>query len=161
MKKIPENPFGYDTTEDNTGFLLWQVSSMWQQIQEKALRANFGLSQSQYVVLASTYWLNVLDREITQINLAQHTKIDKMTVSKILKILEDKSLIYRKPHSTDSRANAVYLTQEGKDLMSKAIDIIETIDKEFFLSFGKKIDKLNHILLKLIETNKNLFFQSF
>jgi DNA-binding MarR family transcriptional regulator len=154
MKKAA-NPFNYETLEDNTGFLFWQVSNIWRRIQEETLQTKLGISQSQYVILASVYWLNTHNAEVTQARLSQHTKMDKMTVSKILKILEDKSYVSRKGHSSDLRANAVFLTRQGEELMSRAISIIESIDQVFFISHDKSFNKFNANLLKLLKTNEN------
>jgi DNA-binding MarR family transcriptional regulator len=150
-------PFGYTTIEENTGFLLWQISHMWQSEQEKAMRENFGISQLQYVILASIYWLNIHRREVTQTCLSQHTKIEKMTISKNLELLQKKSYILRKTHSTDLRANAVCLTEKGKELVNRAVIVIENIDRKFFISLGKKINNFNDDLLKLIVCNQNAF----
>jgi DNA-binding MarR family transcriptional regulator len=152
-------PFSYKTIEDNTGFLLWQISHMWQYEQEKAMKENFNISQLQYVMMASIYWLNIHRTEVTQACLSQHTKIEKMTVSKNLKRLQKKSYIQRKAHSSDLRANAVSLTEQGTELIKQAVTVIEKIDREFFISLEKKITGFNNDLLKLIVYNENTFFK--
>lgn len=148
-----EGPFTIKNIEDNSGFLLWQVTHIWQQQQKKALEINYGISQSQYVILATTYWLTLEESEVTQITLSQHTKIEPMTVSQLLKVLQKKNYIYRKPHSVDTRAKAVYLTKEGEDLMSRAVETIETIDKLFFKSLSISAKKFNSELARIINAN--------
>ncbi len=152
MKKS-EYPFSIKYIEDNSGFLLWQVTSLWQQEQKRALEKNHGISHSQYVILASTYWLTLNDEEVTQVTLSQHTKIEPMTVSQILKGLQKRDYIFRQPHSVDTRAKAVYLTPEGKALMKEAIITIEGIDARFFGALGKGINRFNSEMIKLIKSN--------
>lgn len=154
MNESNQGPFKYNVAEENTGFLLWQVSHLWQQMQEKILKKDIGLTQSQYVILASIHWLNLHNREVTQAYLGRHTKIDKMRVSKILEILQKKTYVCRKAHLGDTRAKAVTLTAEGEKVLRKAIEIIESIDTEFFELLGDDIPGFNLYLRRLIEANK-------
>lgn len=146
-------PFSVKYIEDNSGFLLWQLTSLWQQEQKRALEINFRISHSQYVILASTYWLTLNGEEVTQIGLSQHTKMEPMTVSQILKGLQKSGYIVRQAHSADTRAKSVSLTDEGKDLMKDAIKMIEALDVKFFSVLGKGIKKFNADMMKLIKTN--------
>ncbi|GAB6009448.1 MarR family winged helix-turn-helix transcriptional regulator [Dysgonomonas reticulitermitis] len=155
MNQSNQGPFKYDVVEENTGFLLWQVSHLWQQMQESILKKHVGLTQSQYVILASIHWLNLHNKEVTQAYLGRHTKIDKMRVSEILGILQKKTYVCRKAHSGDTRAKAVTLTAEGEKVMEKAIEIIESIDTEFFKLLGDDIPSFNLYLRRLIEANKD------
>jgi len=151
--KEREYPFSIKQIEDNSGFLLWQVSSIWEQKQKYALESIHKITHSQYVIMASIYWLTLSGEEVTQISLSQHTKIEPMTVSQLLKVLQKKEYIHRKPHSKDTRAKTVYLTDNGKVLMEKAIVTIEAIDADFFKVLGRKIGKFNQEMLKLIYQN--------
>lgn len=146
-------PFGIKYIEDNSGFLLWQITSLWQQEQKKILQNEYNISHSQYVILASTYWLTLNDEEVTQIKLSHHTKMEPMTVSQILKGLQKIGYISRRAHSEDTRAKSVFLTAEGKELMKDAIKSIESIDAKFFSALGKGIGKFNTDMIKLIKNN--------
>lgn len=152
MKKN-DNPFSIEQLDDNTGFLLWQISSIWQLKQKKALEANYDITHTQYVLLASIYWLTLHNEEVTQISLSLHTKIEPMTISQVLKALQKKGYIFRQPHSKDTRAKAVYLTEDGKNLMKKAVITIEDIDTRFFEVLGKNVRKFNIQIQKLIKDN--------
>ncbi len=153
MRKNDNIPFSIKQLEDNSGFLLWQISSLWQQKQKKALEANYDITHTQYVLLASIYWLTLHDEEVTQVSLSAHTKIEPMTISQVLKVLQKREYTYRQPHSKDTRAKAVYLTEQGKDLMKDAIVTIETIDNRFFEVLGKNVNKFNSTMQKLIKNN--------
>ena len=146
-------PFTIKYIEENSGFLLWQVSSIWQQEQKRALEMTFRISHSQYVILASIYWLTLNDEEVTQIGLSQHTKMEPMTVSQILKGLQKVGYISRQAHSADTRAKSVSLTAEGRELMKDAIKLIESIDAKFFSILGKGQKKFNADMVKLIKAN--------
>jgi DNA-binding MarR family transcriptional regulator len=146
--------FSYDTIEANTGFLFWQLSHIWQYEQEKTLKKMFKITQLQYVILASAYWLTSHGMEVTQTFLSQHTKIEKMTLSKNLQILQERSYLHRKTYSSDLRANTVFLTEQGLDLLERAVKVIEEIDCKFFSPLGKSIDSFNVKLIALIKFNK-------
>lgn len=152
MKKF-EHPFSIRHIEDNSGFLLWQLTSIWQQQQKKVLEERHDISHSQYIVLASTYWLTLNQEEVTQVVLCKHTKIEPMTVSQILKGLQKNGYIERKPHSIDTRAKSVSLTPQGKALMKEAIETIENLDANFFKSLGKGINRFNSEMIRLIKMN--------
>jgi DNA-binding MarR family transcriptional regulator len=152
--KIMENPFLIENLEEDTGFLMLQASRLWEEYHERGLKKYHNLSHIQYAVLASVYWLVLhKEQEVTQIILAKHTKIDPMTISHIFKVLETKGYIYRKTHSTDVRAKAVFITEKGKELMNKAIPTVINIDEKFFKILGKKIKQFNNLLLSLLKAN--------
>lgn len=81
--KQTDNTFSVDKAEESSGFLLWQVTNLWQRAIKKALE-EYGLTHSQYVLLASIHWLTLHKQEVTQIVLSAHTKIDPMTTSTVL-----------------------------------------------------------------------------
>jgi DNA-binding MarR family transcriptional regulator len=152
--KVLNDPFVTENLEDDTGFLMLQTSRLWQEYQERVLKKYHNLSHIQYAVLASVYWLVLhQEKEVTQIILAKHTKIDPMTISQIFKVLEAKGYIYRKTHSADVRAKAVFLTEQGKELMSNAIATVVESDYKFFKILGKNIKQFNSYLIALLKAN--------
>ena len=155
MEKKEVSPFVVENLEEDTGFLMLQVSHLWENFHDKALKKYHGISHMQYAVLASVYWLVLhSDREVTQTILAQHTRIAPMTISQMFKVLEAKGYIYRKAHSTDVRAKAVDLTPEGKELMRKAVITILHVDTKFFRGLGKSIHRFNRCLIDILGTNE-------
>ncbi|HOY48200.1 MAG TPA: MarR family winged helix-turn-helix transcriptional regulator [Flavobacteriales bacterium] len=143
------NPFQFEEANDSSGFLLWQVTSLWQREIRKVLEP-FDLTHSQFVLLASMHWLTLEKKEVTQIILSQHTKIDPMTTSTVLRTLQRKDLIERKEHSTDTRAKSVALTPAGKTKVLQTVKIVEAFDDEFFAILGKEIPEFNQKLLRLL-----------
>lgn len=147
--KEKDNPFGFEKAEESSGFLLWQVSNLWQRGIKKALEP-FDLTHSQFVLLASTHWLVLHGQEVTQILLSSHAKIDPMTTSTVVRTLEQKGFIHRKEHTTDTRAKTVELTKSGTDLVHLAVVAVESFDELFFSKLGGNLNTFNQQLLDLM-----------
>ena len=111
--KSSDNTFSVEKAEESSGFLLWQVTSLWHREIKKALE-KYGITHSQYVLLASIHWLTLSGQEVTQVLLSNHTKIDPMTTSTVLRTLQQKSLIQRQENKRDTRAKTVELTEEKR-----------------------------------------------
>ena len=148
--KNNDNTFSVDTPDDSSGFLLWQVTNLWQREIKKALE-KYGLTHSQFVLLASIYWLTLNKQEVTQIVLSSHTKIDPMTTSTVLRTLQAKKLLQRQEHSTDTRAKTVELTEEGKKITKLAVKTVEKFDADFFKPLGEKTNEFNKKLIVLLK----------
>jgi MarR family transcriptional regulator, organic hydroperoxide resistance regulator len=147
--KSKENTFTVEKAEESSGFLLWQVTNLWQREIKKALE-QYGLTHSQFVLLASIHWLRLHKQEVTQVLLSGHTKIDPMTTSTVLRTLQQKGFLRRQEHRTDTRAKTVDLTEEGKKLIKKAVVTVEQFDASFFSVLGAKTAALNSQLLTLL-----------
>ncbi|MCE9501114.1 MAG: MarR family transcriptional regulator [Leptospira sp.] len=152
MKKT-DNTFSFEQAEDSSGFLLWQVTNLWQREIKKALE-KYELTHSQFVLLASIHWLSLYDQEVTQILLSSHTKIDPMTTSTVLRTLQVKGLLKRREHPTDTRAKTVELTDSGKILVRQAVKTVEKFDFDFFRILGNGTNSFNRnlgLLLRQME----------
>lgn len=147
--KSRENTFSVDYPEESTGFLLWQVTNLWQREIKKALEV-YEITHSQFVLLASIHWLTLHNQEITQIILSDHTKIDPMTTSTVLRTLQQKGLIQRQEHQTDTRAKTVALTANGIELIKKAVITVERFDQEFFSILETQKMVFNQQLIRLL-----------
>jgi len=149
MSKSSDNTFSVEKPEDSSGFLLWQVTNLWQREIKKALE-QYGLTHSQFVLMASIHWLTIHKQEVTQIVLSAHTKIDPMTTSTVLRTLQQKGFIQRQEHLTDTRAKTVGLTEDGKKIIKKAVVTVEKFDTEFFSLLGNKTKEFNKNLITLL-----------
>jgi MarR family transcriptional regulator, organic hydroperoxide resistance regulator len=147
--KSNDNIFSVEKSEESSGFLLWQVTNLWQREIKKALE-QYGLTHSQFVLLASIHWLTLHKQEVTQVVLSSHTKIDPMTTSTVLRTLQQKGFIQRQEHLTDTRAKTVGLTEEGKKIIKKAVVTVEKFDANFFSLLGSKTIELNKNLQTLL-----------
>lgn len=151
--KSSDNTFSVEKAEDSSGFLLWQVTNLWQREIKKALES-YDLTHSQFVLMASIHWLTLHKQDVTQILLSSHTKIDPMTTSTVLRTLQSKGLLQRQEHLTDTRAKTVALTNNGKKIVKQAIITVETFDKTFFAVLGNTTQKFNDQLVTLLEQKK-------
>lgn len=150
-----ESPFIIENLKDDTGFLVLQVSNLWNNCHDRALKKYHGLSHMQYALLASICWLVYhSDKQVTQSFLSQHTKINPMTISQIFKVLEAKGLIVRTKHPTDVRAKIVSLTDEGNELIIRAFKTIWDVDAKFFKILGKNSNRFNSYLYDLLIANE-------
>ncbi len=106
--------------EDDIGYLLWTIMRMWQRERQKHFE-KFNTTVSQMELLGGVYYLNQMEDEVTQIVLSQQTGIDPMTTSTILRNLEKKGLVVRRPSKTDTRARVVDTTEKGNELLLSVI----------------------------------------
>ena len=147
--KSNEKIFSVETPEESSGFLLWQVTNLWQREIKKALE-KYDLTHSQFVLLASILWLSQQEESVTQILLATHTKIDPMTTSTVLRTLQKKGLLQRQEHLTDTRAKTVALTTRGHKIAKLAVKTVEIFDGDFFQPLGDKTKDFNKKLNSLL-----------
>ncbi len=151
--KTDNNTFSVEKPEDSSGFLLWQVTNLWQREIKKALK-KYGLTHSQFVLMASIHWLSLKGEEVTQILLSTHTKIDPMTTSMVLRTLQKRQFLQRQEHSTDTRAKTVELTNNGIEIIKQAVVTVENFDTEFFATLGIGAEEFNRQLLTLLKREK-------
>ncbi|MBC6109992.1 MarR family winged helix-turn-helix transcriptional regulator [Pedobacter fastidiosus] len=150
---MSDKNFSVKNADDSSGFLLWQVTALWQRGIKKALNVH-NLTHSQFVLLASLLWLSRQSEEVTQIDLSAHSKIDPMTTSTVLRTLQTKKFLKRKEHVTDTRAKVIELTDEGASVTKVALKTVEKFDSDFFSTLGEGQKDFNKIVLNLISKNK-------
>lgn len=135
---------------DSAGFLMWRVSLRWQRAISQALTP-LGLTHPQFVLLASVSWMDSNGVTPTQRELADHTGMDPMTTSQVIRALESKDLIKRSADPQDSRVWRVAPTRAGKKLGFAAIEVVEGIDDKYFEAVSAP--SLLRILRKLDAAN--------
>lgn len=131
MKNDKHVEFWLEKPEESAGFLLWQITNLWQRKMNSALK-ELDLTHVQFVLLAGMAWLERFDKSITQVRLAKHAKTNIMMTSKVIGTLEKKGLVIREECETDTRAKCVSLTEEGIQRIEKALPLAEYIDEKFF-----------------------------
>ena len=147
--KIPPR---FKTPDKSPGFLLWQVSNIWQRRMRKALRET-GLTHVQFVLLASTVWLNSYGVDATQVAIAKFSHADVMMTSQVLRSLEEKDLVLRLKNSGDTRAHLIIPTEKGGMLVEKAMKVVEDADSTFFAGLSHNMDEFTKMLRELISSN--------
>ena len=143
--------FKFNNADDSTGFLLWKVTNLWQREIRKTLKKE-NLTHTQFVVLASAFWLSVSNKNLTQVEISNHIGIDKMLTSNVIKKLIEKELLKRTQHKTDTRAKVISLTKKGTETLKKSVKEVEKFDICFFGQLSKK-DEFNKELLRLMNNN--------
>lgn len=146
--------FKFKSPNDSPGYLLGQMSMLWQRKQKKALDP-LDLTHTQFVLLAALAWLSKKSDNVTQIDIANQSNADRMMVSKVLRTLEEKKFITRQEHQTDTRAKTIQLTAIGEGILQKAIIEVENTDVAFFSILGKDLALFNAEMVKLIDYNKS------
>jgi len=148
-----EIDFHFKSPEDSPGYLLGQLTMLWQRKQKKVLDP-LNLTQTQFVLLAALGWLSKNSNAVTQVDIANQSNADRMMVSKVLRTLEDKGFLIRKEHKTDTRAKTIKLTANGEVVLQKALIEIENADLEFFTAPDMDLSKFNSTMSKLVKKNK-------
>jgi MarR family transcriptional regulator, transcriptional regulator for hemolysin len=133
----PDSPFKHGEADASPGFLLWKITALWQRRLAQVL-GELGITQTQYAIIASLRWFEEQHEPPTQAHLVEHAKIDKMTLSKAIRKLEDDGLLMREPSPDDSRAVSVRFTAKGRKLVQQAVVAIERADDEFFSALGER-----------------------
>ncbi|MFD2520303.1 MarR family winged helix-turn-helix transcriptional regulator [Emticicia soli] len=147
-----EIDFHFKNPNDSPGYLLGQVTMLWQRKQKKVLDP-LDLTQTQFVLLAALAWLSKKSDTVTQVDIANQSNADRMMVSKVLRTLEDKGFITRQEHKTDTRAKIIRLTTNGEVVLQKAIIVVENADLEFFATIATELSSFNKNMVKLIAKN--------
>jgi DNA-binding MarR family transcriptional regulator len=114
--------------QDSAGFLLWHLTLRWQREIVAALKP-FDLTHVQFVLLASTWWLNTHGQQPTQAALAAHAGTDVKMTSQVIRTLETKGLVTRDVDTADTRARRLVITAAGEILAPRAIEIVERVDQ--------------------------------
>jgi DNA-binding MarR family transcriptional regulator len=141
-----------DEAEGIAGFLLWQVSRLWQRHLTHALQ-DLKLPSTQAVVLANVLRISEEGEEITQAALSKATKIDRTTTSKALQALERRKLVTRAAPPGDLRAFQVRLSPRGRDVAFEIIKRFSSTHERFFRPAGRDNAQLVTIMQKLIRAN--------
>ncbi len=141
-----------ENAERIPGYLLWQVSKLWQRHLNAALK-DLGLSSTQAIILGNIVRMTGQKRQVTQINLSEITKIDPMTTSQAIRTLEKKKLIKRIIAEEDRRAFSIQPTSQGVRVTLEALQRIAQAHEEFFRPLDKEINLFSYELQKLIQPN--------
>lgn len=145
--------FHFKSPKDSPGYLLGQLTMLWQRKLKKVLDP-LDLTQTQFVLLAALGWLSKNNNSVTQVDIANQSNADRMMVSKVLRTLEEKDFITRQEHETDTRAKTIRLTDTGENVLQKAIIEVENADLDFFSTLDENLSSFNSNMVKLIDINR-------
>lgn len=117
--------------DESPGFLLWHVTLRWQR-EIAAVLAPLDLTHVQFVLLATSWWLNTQGEEPNQLSVARKAGTDVKMTSEVLRKLEAKGLIVRTVDTADTRAKRLRVTDRGARLAGRAVAAVEAADAAFF-----------------------------
>ncbi|AWV98272.1 MarR family winged helix-turn-helix transcriptional regulator [Arcticibacterium luteifluviistationis] len=144
--------FSFNSPNDSPGYLLGQVTILWQRKLKKSLDP-LNLTHTQFIILAALGWLSRESNKVTQVEIANQGNLDRMMVSKVLRTLESKTFVSRKEHETDTRAKVIKLTTLGTKVLQDAILKVEETDLEFFSKIDRDLVSFNKDMVKLLAEN--------
>lgn len=136
----------------NLGLLCWQISNLWQRKIKEALQST-GLTHVQLMLLKAVYEFEKQGRKATQIEIARKANCDKMMASKVMRELEKRKLIKRKPYHLDGRAILIASTPSALALLEEALPAFEMANEQFFQILKGKQQRLEKRLQKLLQAN--------
>ncbi|GAA1373922.1 MarR family winged helix-turn-helix transcriptional regulator [Streptomyces beijiangensis] len=117
------------------GFLVWRLSMKWRVAVDRAV-APLGLTHAQYSLLASLYGMEYSGVQPSQRQLADHTGLEALYVSKLARASESAGLVERTKDPADSRAVRLALTGEGREVVRSAIKVVQELHGRMLAPLG-------------------------
>ncbi|NEA40608.1 MarR family transcriptional regulator [Streptomyces sp. SID11385] len=117
------------------GYLVWRLANKWRVAVDRAV-APLGLTHAQYVVVASLYGMGRAGERPSQRRLADHTGLEALYVSKLARALESAGLLARTRDPRDPRAVQLALTDEGRDVARRAVDVVQELHQRLLEPLG-------------------------
>ncbi|QFR01808.1 MarR family transcriptional regulator [Streptomyces phaeolivaceus] len=117
------------------GFLVWLLSMKWRVAVDRAV-APLGLTHAQYSLVASLYGMHRAGRRPSQRQLADHTGLEALYVSKLARALETSGLLERTRDPRDPRAVRLALTEEGREVARRAIEVVQGLMDQLLEPLG-------------------------
>ncbi|MEV6713959.1 MarR family transcriptional regulator [Lentzea sp. NPDC051208] len=121
------------SAEPTPGHLVWRLAMKWRTAVDRALDP-LGLTHAQYVVLSS---LLHLDRP-SQRELADHTGLEALYVSKLARSLEASGFISRTRDAVDTRTVRLSLTPQGLETVEPAVALVRSLLDRLLAPLGDR-----------------------
>ena len=131
MKKLNST---FEKAEDSPGFMLWKASNLLQKLHSDCLK-DLQVTPTQFSLMTCLVYLHQ-SGPVTPTRIVNHTGMDKMMVSDLVKTLIKKKLILRKNNPEDARSFIVEPTHLGEKITNQAIQRIEEVDEKYFKPIG-------------------------
>ncbi|WP_410634144.1 MarR family winged helix-turn-helix transcriptional regulator [Amycolatopsis sp. cmx-4-83] len=136
------------------GHLVWRLSMKWRVAVDRAL-APVGLTHAQYVFLASLLDLQ-REQAPSQRELADHTGLEALYVSKLARTLDADGLIERTRDPADTRSVRLALTVRGHEVVEPAIATVGALLDRMLAPLGgrrgDRTEALTRELTLLLDT---------
>ena len=115
-------------------FLPYRLSFTTNLVSERiatAYQTLFGVSIPEWRVIAHT----AEHDGITQLEIGQRSRMDKVTVSRAAIALTKRGVLERKPNPSDKRSHRLVLTAAGRELYSKIVPKALELERDIFATF--------------------------
>ncbi|MFF8377932.1 MarR family winged helix-turn-helix transcriptional regulator [Streptomyces sp. NPDC015661] len=123
------------TESATAGFLVWRLSMKWRVAVDRAV-APLGLTHAQYALMGSLHGMARAGLEPSQRQLADHTGLEPLYVSKLARALEAAGLVARVRDPHDPRAMRLSLTEQGSDVTRRAITVVQGLLDQMLAPLG-------------------------
>jgi DNA-binding MarR family transcriptional regulator len=137
------------------GYLVWRLANRWRTAVDQAL-APLNLTHAQYALLASLSGMERSGRQPSQRELADHTGLEALYVSKLARSLEAAGLVRRTRDTEDTRVVRLALTEEGRTTVRPAIDTVQLLLEQLLAPLGglddPRTDDFRRTLTELLDT---------
>ncbi|MFC3572469.1 MarR family winged helix-turn-helix transcriptional regulator [Streptomyces yaanensis] len=127
MSTTPEGP--------TPGFYVWRLSTKWRVAVDRAV-APLGLTHAQYSVVATLFGMHRAGRRPSQRQLADHTGLEALYISKLARALETAGLVNRTRDPADPRAMQLSLTTRGREVAQQAIEVVHRLLEQLLQPLG-------------------------
>jgi MarR family transcriptional regulator, organic hydroperoxide resistance regulator len=117
------------------GFLVWRLSMKWRVAVDRAV-APLGLTHAQYSLVASLHGMHRAGLRPSQRQLADHTGLEPLYVSKLARALEAAGLVERARDPADPRAVRLSLTEQGQEVTRRAIKVVHGLLEQLLTPLG-------------------------
>lgn len=137
--------------KQSPGFLLNQSARLISRRLTEALEP-IGLTLQNFGLLR----VISLQGPLTQNQVAENYSMDRTTVTELVDGLEERGLVQRLKNPTDRRSNQLFVTPQGRRLLSRAIRIVDKSNRQFLsVLTDSEWEIVRASLVKLIESGTN------
>ena len=140
----------FQKAEDSPGFMLWKASNLLQRLHTQCL-TDLDITPTQFSLMTCLVYLHQ-SGPVTASRIVDFAGMDKMMVSDLLKTLEKKELLKKRPNPNDKRSQWVEPTAHGTKVTNSAILKVEAVDTAFFKAVTN-LPNFHRNLLALVEKN--------
>lgn len=117
------------------GFLVWRLANKWRVAVDRAV-APLGLTHAQYSLVSSLYGMQGAGERPSQRQLADHTGLEALYVSKLARALESAGLVDRTRDPRDPRAVRLALTEQGEAVTRQAVEVVQQLVQQLLEPLG-------------------------